>query len=584
MLYKLYKRNLVFPFFFFLLFFAKNAYAENMYLYDVIYDSNKKSITLKTSKGVKAQTIKVDNPPRTVIDLESTIYDTVSKKIDINDGFIKQIRVAQFQADPPISRISIDSDEHINFDVKTTENRQGYNIVYTPIEPEKSNININNYSLKKYIKKHMNDVQALEYSGDKVVISAKSKINYQINKIDDNTYSVKLPYFTMSGITEIPVKSNQDIKDIKIKEKDNNCEFIFKMKPNTKLLAKVNESNKIEFYAQENVSLPSTSLFTNNTINSGDNFLSFDFVEKGKNSKIYISSASKGLNYKMFKLENPDRLVIDTYGTNVKDFKDILSDKYSKNLQRSRIGIIDKTDTQPEGVRIVFEMKNKVEVSDRLYNDKTLEISFKGLEDSNYEQQPKFSSQEQPRYASNIKRRFVIALDPGHGGNDPGAIGKAGYREKDVTLAVTYYLRQMLLDNGLAVLMARADDSEILLQPRVDVANNNTADLFVSVHCNSMDGDGARGVETYYRTPQSTDFAQVIHRNMIETLGAPDRGTRVRNFFVIRKTAMPSVLIEIGYLSNPSEELLLGSVAYQKKVATAIYKGIKEYLINQNKI
>lgn len=582
----LYKKKFVFSFFFLLSFlFAKNVYAENMYLYDVSYDSNTKSITLKTSRGVKSDSIKVDNPPRTVINLESTIFSSVSKKIDVNDGYIKQIRVAQFQADPPISRISIDTDKHIDFETRIEENRNGMNIVYTPTEFLKSNISINNNLVKKYAEKRriINDVEALEYSGNKLIISAKSKINYKIEKLDNSTYSVKLNDFTMSGINEIPVKINHDIKDIKIKEKDNNSEFIFKVKPNVKLAAKLNESNKIEFYT-DNLVDSNPINYSNtpavndlNTTNTNNNFVSLDFLEKDINSKVYISTSTKSLNYKLFKLSNPDRLVIDTFGTNVKDFIDPLLDKYSKNILRSRIGLIEKTATQPEGVRIVFEMKTRVEVEEKLQNDKTLEITFKGLNNDYY-------SQQKPIFASNVKKRFVIALDPGHGGNDPGAVGKAGYREKDVTLAVTYYLRQMLLDNGLAVLMARSDDSEILLQPRVDVANNNGADLFVSIHCNSMDGDTAKGFETYYRTPQSVAFAQVMHKNIIDNLGVIDRGIRVRNFFVIRKTTMPSLLLEIGYISNPSEEQSLASVSYQKRVAASIYKGIKEYLGTQGKI
>lgn len=581
-----YKKKFVFSLFvLFLFLFGKNAYAESLYLYDVFYDSNTKSITLKTSRGVKTDSIKVDNPPRTVIDLESTVFSSVSKKIDVNDGFIKQIRVAQYQASPPISRISIDTDKHIEFDTRIEENRNGLNIVYTPTEFEKSNISINNNIIKKYAKKKkLNDVEALEYSGNKLIISAKSKINYKIDKIDNTTYSIKLLDFTMSGINEIPVKTNHDIKDIKIREKDDNSEFTFKVKPGVKLAAKLNESNEIEFYtnsiADENINfntLPSDLTTDTSHTNSNNNFVSLDFVEKDLNSKIYISSSTKSLNYKMFKLNNPDRLVIDTFGTNVKDFIDPLLDKYSKNILRSRIGVIEKSGNQPEGIRIVFEMKNGVDIEEKLQNDKTLEITFKSLNND-------FYSQQKPVFASNVKKRFVIALDPGHGGKDPGAIGKAGYREKDVTLAVTYYLRQMLLDNGLAVLMARSDDSEILLQPRVDIANNNGADLFVSIHCNSMEGNTVRGIETYYRTPQSTTFAQTVHKSMIENLGALDRGTRVRNFFVIRKTTMPSVLLEIGYLSNPGEEQLLATVSYQKKVAASIYKGIKEYLGSQGKI
>ncbi len=557
---------------------VKPSYAENMYLYDVDYDSISKSIVLKTSKGVKAQTIKVDNPPRTVINLESTIFDPVSKKIDVNDGFIKQIRIGQFQSSPPISRISIDMTKHINFDIKTKELRDRQNIVLKALDFENTNININNSSIKNYkenkTKVIQNDLETLKYDGNKITISARSKISYELKKEDGDFYSFRIFDFTMSGIDSIPVKDNQDIQNVKVREKDNDTYFTFKMKSGMNLVAKPSKYNKIEIYSTKlpDVVVPDNIINTRN-----NNYVSIDFTEIGTNSNIYLSSSNQSLKYKMFQLSNPERLVIDTFGTSIKDFVDPFINKFSKNIQRARIGYIEKTTTEPEGIRIVFETKGKVSVTESLQNNKTLQLLFKGAEDSIYQED------SQPKFVKSNKK-YVIVLDPGHGGKDPGAIGKAGFREKDVTLNVTYYLRQMLLDSGVSVLMARSDDSEVLLQPRVDVGNNNSADLFVSVHCNSMDGTGARGIETYYRTPQSANFAQIIHRNMVDTVKALDRGVRVRNFFVIRKTIMPSVLVEIGYLSNPTEEYELGSPIHQKKVATALYKGIREYLGYQNKI
>jgi N-acetylmuramoyl-L-alanine amidase len=238
---------------------------------------------------------------------------------------------------------------------------------------------------------------------------------------------------------------------------------------------------------------------------------------------------------------------------------------------------------------LVFELKTKINVVDNKKSDKNMVFALTVdknamVASSTTNSNPLASlTITQPPLNTYVPKKtngkYLVVVDPGHGGNDPGAVGPSGVREKDVNLAVSYFLRKILMENGISVIMARGDDSEIELQPRVDVANNNNADLFVSIHCNALDGNSPMGVETYYRTPQSVDFAKSIHKNMIQTLGTPDRGARGdRNLFVIRKTTMPSVLVEIGYISNTIEEANLANSAHQKKVAQAVYKGIKEYL------
>jgi N-acetylmuramoyl-L-alanine amidase CwlD len=187
-----------------------------------------------------------------------------------------------------------------------------------------------------------------------------------------------------------------------------------------------------------------------------------------------------------------------------------------------------------------------------------------------------------PAARPSFLRNKVIVLDPGHGGNDPGAVGPHGIKEKDVTLGISNRLKTKLVDAGANVIMARKDDSEILLQPRVDTGLNNNADIFVSIHCNSSTNSSAYGVETYYKTAQSSRLAKTIQKNLVKLSEVFDRGVKTANFFVIKRTTVPSVLIETGFVSNPVEEMLLASVGYQQKIANAIYNGINEYFINSS--
>ncbi|MEZ0369357.1 MAG: N-acetylmuramoyl-L-alanine amidase, partial [Candidatus Sericytochromatia bacterium] len=108
----------------------------------------------------------------------------------------------------------------------------------------------------------------------------------------------------------------------------------------------------------------------------------------------------------------------------------------------------------------------------------------------------------------------------------------------------------------------------------------------VSIHCNSMppNNTDVHGIETYYTTPQSLELANTLHKYLVTELGAPDRRVRKRGLFVTRKTKMPSVLMEIGFLSNPNEEALLANPAYQRRVAKAIRDGIYDYLSRHQKL
>lgn len=175
-----------------------------------------------------------------------------------------------------------------------------------------------------------------------------------------------------------------------------------------------------------------------------------------------------------------------------------------------------------------------------------------------------------------------IWIDAGHGGSDPGAIGPAGTAEKGVTLAVSLALRDLLEQAGARVGMTRADDRAVDLLPRAALANQAKADLFLSVHANSGSAT-ASGIETYYASnhPASPGLASALHQSLVRGLGLPDRKVRSADYVVLVKTVMPAALVEMGFLSNPGEERLLGDPAFQRKVATALRDGIFAYYWQQ---
>lgn len=173
----------------------------------------------------------------------------------------------------------------------------------------------------------------------------------------------------------------------------------------------------------------------------------------------------------------------------------------------------------------------------------------------------------------------LVAVDAGHGGDDPGAVGPSGLREKDVTLDVAWRLAARLLDVGARVGLTRDGDVYVDLYERARVANAWGADLFVSIHFNASTNRSVSGIETYYHPnkPDSRPLAEAIQRELVAALGGPNRGVKTANFAVLRETAMPAVLVEANFISNPDVEAKLRTEEYRQRIADAIARGIQAY-------
>ena len=178
----------------------------------------------------------------------------------------------------------------------------------------------------------------------------------------------------------------------------------------------------------------------------------------------------------------------------------------------------------------------------------------------------------------------IIALDPGHGGTDPGAIGNGLY-ESEINLSVALKVEKLLNQKGIQVVMTRRDDRTLgLTTDRVPVGVNANADAFVSIHANSNGTDTtANGTETYYSTAStrandSKQLAIFIQNRLYPALDTRNRGVKTAGFWVIDKNPLPAVLVELGFIRNPSDSRKLASDTYRNKAAEAIALGIQDYL------
>ena len=182
----------------------------------------------------------------------------------------------------------------------------------------------------------------------------------------------------------------------------------------------------------------------------------------------------------------------------------------------------------------------------------------------------------------------LIAIDPGHGGTDPGAIGAAGTMEKNLTLPIAQKIRVLLEKAGARVYVTRSTDVDVYgrdasdraeLQARVNVAEKNNVDLFISVHINASINKDISGISSYYypKTANDARISSCIQKKLTGSFSMNDLGVREANFYVIKRSSMPATLLELGFISNKKEENLMRSNWYQEKAAAAIFAGIRDY-------
>ncbi|MEC0229820.1 N-acetylmuramoyl-L-alanine amidase CwlD [Paenibacillus alba] len=193
----------------------------------------------------------------------------------------------------------------------------------------------------------------------------------------------------------------------------------------------------------------------------------------------------------------------------------------------------------------------------------------------------------------------TIALDAGHGGPDGGASSKEGVIEKDINLAITLQLRDYLQQAGALVIMTRETDTDLAepgtkgyskrktedLHNRADLINDKDADLFLSVHLNSIPSPKWKGAQTFYyaNNPNNPNLASLIQLELKRNLENTDRVAKLadKTVYLLKALKIPSALIEVGFLSNPEEARLLADEKYQRKIAASIYQGVLRFFAGE---
>ncbi len=301
---------------------------------------------------------------------------------------------------------------------------------------------------------------------------------------------------------------------------------------------------------------------------------------------------TNAVKHSAFVLKEPTRLVVDTENT-----------KFPTTLKSAETGYDDVTGIrvgqQEKGVRFVFDLAEELDYKVSSSGKKLIVKIGKDIKDTPITQNPDENQDEElpeettpvipdpPTYAPTR----TVYLDPGHGGEDPGAIftdedGKI-WKESDINLGVALKVRDILKKNNVKVIMSRESDKTVELVDRPKDANQKQATLFVSVHTNSFVADTAYGIETWgtleysatYAGITDKDLAQNVQNSVIKKTGGYSRGVKdSTTLAVLRHSIMPSVLIEVGFISNTDEREKMFDDTYRQKLAEGIAEGILKTL------
>jgi len=335
-----------------------------------------------------------------------------------------------------------------------------------------------------------------------------------------------------------------------------------------------------------------------------------------------VFDLSGNINHDLFTLSNPYRVVIDL--KNVRKSAALVSDEHHTNLLKGIRSSVRKN----KDLRVVLDLTNKARPRSFMLqpNDKAGHRLVIDMHATKLSPTPVKTNKQQRQKK---KQEIVIAIDPGHGGKDPGAVGRKGTREKDVTLAVAKKLKTVIgRTPGFKAVLTRESDQFVVLRKRVEKARKHQADLFISLHADAFKSPRVEGASVYALSLNgaSSEAARWIAKkenasDLIGGISLDDKDDLIASvlldlsqsatiqdslelgsdvlkhlgkvgklnkdqvqqagFAVLKAPDMPSILIETAFISNPKEERRLKSSKHQHKLAKAIFSGIKTHMENR---
>ncbi|TJX15867.1 AMIN domain-containing protein [Tissierella creatinini] len=497
------------------------------------------TVEIKSNQPISYDALFLPDSNKLVIDIEDAVLNISGKagqvgEILVNDQDFNRVTYSQYDTSPYVTRIVVELKGRLDYEFYTTEDGKTTTLAIN--DNEFNGIEVDMVDGKEALV--IDGVGQVKYN----VMKLKSPERIVVDLMDTNLGNKTTSYDIKTGF----------IKGVRVSQfgGDNNY------KPGDRIVRIVMDivdgvespEIKVEADGDRLVIYPEKSIWE---------FINYD------NSQ----------SIRQLTINNNNRTIYDvSYNSDDKTMKIVIP----KEDTQLREGYSPIKDGFMEDIKIA-ETNDDVIISIKFRKA----IVYGVLSDSKAEEIV-LSLQKDP----NAINDYTIVLDPGHGGKDPGAISPNGTKEKDVNLIIGLKTRDKLEALKYDVIMTRTNDTFIDLYERARIANQNNADIFISIHHNSALNNGVRGLEILYcprgqgtaKVDDQYPLAESISKGIIETTKGNDRGIKQRSdLVVIRNTNMSAVLIEVGYLSNASDEANIVSDAYQNKVVEGIILGIQNY-------
>jgi len=597
--------------------FVQKTCADELYKFtSANFDTSNSVIVLSaqdTPEGSVLQNlklVKMENPSRAYFDIESSIITFPKQDWTFNSGPIKQVKINQFSINPNKVRVVMYYDDDFNPDnIKFLKIKN--NII---IKFKESSICNNAYFHNTFRDEHSSSSDFYEYmtvttpvaaTNDNIVgqiqnafnaqteqIMAKKELKlntkYYLNNITPKQNGILINGFGAVTIerpmilynpTRIVYDLPNTLVDTRIRNKEyriNETETvkIGQFSVNKARIVITTEAVKdyIPIYSSDNQSLIIANYKkTNNTTlyNNVSNAIGYAKETNDSLTKSMVLKFDAPIVHGIDRYN--DKLILYLYNVskyNDTNFKTTYQNTFFNNAV---IDLMPKI-----GLKLTVPIEQDAMISTYLGADgKSLKIKIKEAKKRTI-QTPVVLNPSTPNKPnkSNINRKVVI--DAGHGGTDAGAIG-GGIMEKDITLDVAKRVEKLLKQKGYQVKMTRVDDTYVSLQDRVEISEEYSPDIFVSIHVNSSVKPEITGVETHYYHQESMSLAQTVHSSFASAVQSPNRGLFKSKFYVINHTTSPAILVEIGFISNSAERTQLAGEKRKHDTAKSIADGVENY-------
>ena len=583
--------------------------------------------------------VKLQNPNRIYFDINDAILIGPKQQLEFDKSSIKQLRLAQFSTNPEVVRVVITFDEDFDTSKIKLVNVNGnivvkaespmltndyFNTVYdeSPTQAPYSGITANSQVIQKGVNigavsnAQQENKNAAEVMNDIYKAFSSSTLNNSDGKTYDSVVSIDISsdlklrckyfingYYLKSGgllvsglgqmtATKLFALDNprrvvidlpNTFVDKKIRNKDlqlcpdGSCKDTAKIGQFEYNKARIvvttdNPEKYIPVYSPDSQSM----LFINadklnhTTLASTVANIQKAYVKKvsGKTSELILSFTAPVV-HSIIRSDNN----LTVFMFNVKSYNepDLIKTLNGTAYKSMTLSLLPQIGVKSE-IRVT---KDDIIKIDQSVDGKALRftITSQGTVKDSKDEKPS----ETPVKPKKPPIKDKVVLDPGHGGTDYGAI-REGINEKDLTLDMTQRVAAILKKKGYKTALTRTEDLYLGLQERCDFTEEENPEIFVSIHVNSAVATEPYGIETHYYHEPSKELAEVIQKHLVKEIDTKDRGVLKSKFYVINHTDVPAVLVETGFISNPSERAELITEKRKQETAKAIAEGIIEYL------